>query len=73
MFFDDSDEFIGDSFADICKKFNVTIQATQSPWADGLNERHNPTLTTALLMVKDDAGCDNETTLSWLLCKNLFD
>ena len=34
----------------------------------GLQEHHNQTLTTTLLIVKDDAGCDYETALSCALC-----
>ena len=59
-------DFIGNSFINICEKFNITIQTTtsKSQWSHELCERCNQTLTTTLLKVKDDIGCDYETILS---------
>ena len=70
IYFDNDREFIGNSFTNMCEKFNVKIQTTssKSPWSNGLCEHHNQTLTTALLKVKDDTGCHYETALSWDLC-----
>ena len=70
IFSDNGGEFIGDSFTEMREKFNIKVQTTpsKSPWSNGLCERHNQTLTTIILEVKDDTGCDYETALSWALC-----
>ena len=70
IFSDIGGEFIGDSFTEMCEKFNIKVQTTpsKSPWSNGLCECHNQTLTTIILKVKDDTGCDYETALSWALC-----
>ena len=69
-FSENGGEFTGDPFTNMCEKFNIKIQTAPSknPWSNGLCERHNQTLTTTLLKMKDDTGCDYGTTLSWALC-----
>lgn len=61
---------MGDSFTEMCEKFNIKVQTTpsKSPWSNGLCEHHNQILTTIILKVKDDTGCDYETALPWALC-----
>ena len=51
--------------------FNIKIQTTPFKPVHGV-EHHNQIMTTTLLKVKDDIGCDYETNLSWALCaKNI--
>ena len=70
IFSDNGGEFIGDSFVEICEQFNIKFKTTasESPWSNGLCERQNQTLTSILLKIKDDVGCDFDTALSWVLC-----
>ena len=66
---------MGEAFHEMCERFNIKIQTTPaySPWSNGVCERHNQTLTTILLKIKDDVKCDYETALAWALsAKKLF-
>ena len=69
-FSDKGGEFIGESFVEMCVQFNIKIKTTlsESPWSKGLCERQNQTLTSTLLKVKEDTGCDYDTALSWAFC-----
>ena len=51
----------------MCERFNINIQTTPAfiPWSNGVCERHNQTLTTILLKIKDDIECGFETALAW--------
>ena len=51
----------------MCERFNINIQTTPAfiPWSNGVCERHNQTLTTILLKIKDDIECEFETALAW--------
>ena len=67
IFSDNGGEFIGQSFLEMCEQFNIRVRTTssKSPWGNGRCERHNQTLTTILLKIKDDVGFDYVTALSW--------
>ena len=54
------------TIAGSCEQFNIKIQTTPvfSPWSNGVCERHNQTLTTVLLKIKDDIKCNFETVLT---------
>ena len=43
---DNGGEFNNDEFKQLCEKFNITVKATaaESPWSNGVVERHNDTL-----------------------------
>ena len=60
IFSENGGEFIGDSFINICEKFNIYVKTTQS-----FSPRSN---TNTLLKVSDDAVCDYDITISWALC-----
>ena len=75
VFSDSGGEFVGEAFHEMCERFNIEIQTTLAygPWSNGVCERHNKTLTTILLKIKDDVKCDYETALAWALsAKKLF-
>ena len=65
VFSDNGGEFVGEAFRKMCEKFNIKIQTTPvySPWSKGVCERHNQTLTTILLKIKNDVKCYYETAL----------
>ena len=70
VFSDNGGEFVGEAFHEMCERFNIKIQTTTpaySPGSNGVCERHNQTLTTILLKIKDDVKCDYETALAWAL------
>ena len=55
VFSENGGEFVGEAFQEMCERFNIEIQPTlaYSPWSNGVCERHNQTLTTILLEIKD--------------------
>ena len=69
IFSDNGGEFISDRFH-MCERLNIKIQTSPSysPWSNGLCERHNQTLTTTLLKIKEDTKCDFDTALAWAVC-----
>ena len=54
----------------MAQQMNVTLHSTaaQSPWSNGLNERHNAILADSVLKTMEDTGCRIETALAWALC-----
>ena len=51
------------------ESFNTKISTkhAESPWCNGICERHNAILTEILLKVKDDINCQWDTTLACAL------
>ena len=70
VFSDNGGEFIGEYFIEMCQQFNIKVKTTpsKSPWSNGLCERHNQTLTSMLLKIKEDMKCNYEIALSWAVC-----
>ena len=69
VFSDNGGEFVSKDFIDFCENFNIKIKTTaaESPWSNGICERHNAIITETLLKVKEDSKCDWETALAWAL------
>ena len=64
---DNGGEFSNDSFREMNEKLNVeTITtAAESPFSNGIVERHNLVLSEAMLKTIEDVKCDSEVTLAW--------
>lgn len=64
---DNGGEFNNPDFRDMAENFNIGIKTTpaESPWSNGLPERHNRSLTEVAIKVKEDTSCDWDTTISW--------
>ena len=60
---------MGEAFHRMCETFNIKLLTTSacSPWSKRVCDRHNQTLTTILLKIKDDVKCDYEIALAWTL------
>ena len=72
---DNGGEFFSQEFIDFCENFNIKVSTTpaESPWSNGICERHNAILTDIILKVKQDINCSWETALAWALnAKNSF-
>ena len=69
VFSDNGGEFVSKDFIDFCENFNIKIKTTaaESPWSNGICERHNASITETLLKVKEDSKCDWDTALAWAL------
>ena len=63
---DNGGEFNKD-FRSLCENVNICILTTaaESPWSNGLIERHNAITGYTVTKTMEDAGCDLELTLSW--------
>ena len=66
---DNGGEFVNQSFMDLCGQFNVCVKttATESPWSNGLVERHNLVISDMLEKVLDSEKCDFDLALSWCI------
>ena len=64
---DNGGEFINHEFIDLAEKFNITLRTTaaESPWSNGLCERHNGILNTNVNKVMDNGVSSLEVALSW--------
>ena len=69
MLSDNGGEFINREVIDYAEKFNVRIctTAAESAWSNGLCERHNAVIASALRKVMLDTGCEVEVALAWTL------
>ena len=66
---DNGGEFINDEISDLCEKFNIfhKTSAAESPWSNGLVERHNGVLGGMVNKTMKDTGCSLEVALNWSL------
>ena len=66
---DNGGEFVNQSFMDLCGQFNVCVKTTaaESPWSNGLVERHNLVISDMLEKVLDSEKCDFDLALSWCI------
>ena len=64
---DNGGEFMNEQFLNMCEKMNITVLTTaaESPWSNGLVERHNAVLEEMLNKVLDETKCDYDTALAW--------
>jgi len=64
---DNGGEFTNDDFAEMAEKLNtkITTTAAESPWSNGINERHNGILGEMVLKTMEDTHCSIETALMW--------
>ena len=66
-FHDNGGEFVNSEFIELCESFNITVLTTaaESPWSNGLCERHNAVLADMLDKIIEERQCDLETALCW--------
>ena len=64
---DNGGEFNNETFRDLCEKLNVTVRTTaaESPWSNGICERHNAVLADMIRKVIHDTGCNIDLAVSW--------
>ena len=67
---DNGGEFINEEMVDFAEKFNISIKTTaaESPWSNGLCERHNAIIAANIHKIRLDVGCSTEVALAWALC-----
>lgn len=66
---DNGGEFANFDFVEMCEQFNIEMQnsAAESPFSNGIVERHNKMLGEMTLKTKRDVQCTWEVALSWAL------
>lgn len=64
---DNGGEFNNSHLRSLCEQFNIQYISTpgESPWSNGVCERHNATLMEAALKTMDECKCSVETALPW--------
>ena len=64
---DNGGEFSGVDYTDMCEMFDVEMMKTaaESPWSNGLCERHNGVIKESIMKTMEDSGCSLETATSW--------
>ena len=66
---DNGGEFANKEFNEMCERFNIDVQnsAAESPWSNGMVERHHKMLVEMMLKTKEDTKCTWEVALCWAL------
>ena len=66
---DNGGEFANHHFLSMCEGFNITVHTTaaESPWSNGLVERHNRTIAEMLDKMLSDTPCDMHIALAWCI------
>ena len=66
---DNGGEFSNEDFLEMGEKLNTTVTTTaaESPWSNGVNERHNGILGEMVLKTMEDSKCSVEKALCWSL------
>ena len=64
---DNGKEFANDDFREMGEKLNTRIvnTAAESPWSNGINERHNAILGNMISKVMEDTKCKLKDAISW--------
>ena len=64
---DNGGEFCNKEFVTFCENLNIRIctTAAESPWSNGLVERHNAVLGLTVSKTMEDAHCDLNIALAW--------
>ena len=66
---DNGGEFDNQDFRDFCENLNITIKTTaaESPWSNGMVERHNGIIGESVAKIINDINCTLNVALSWAL------
>ena len=66
---DNGSEFSNDKFREMCEQLNVLSTTTpgESPWSNGVVERHNGILMETVKRVMDDCQCTLDIALPWAI------
>jgi len=64
---DNGGEFVNQSFNEMCQLYDIRIctSPAESPWSNGVVERHNAILGKMIESVREETGCNLETAICW--------
>ena len=66
---DNGGEFANRVYAELCEQFNIEMASTaaESPFSNGICERHNAVLKETIAKIIEDVGCSLQTALCWAI------
>ena len=66
---DNGGEFANQKFMDMCENLNINFQTTaaESPWSNGLVERHNAIIGETVAKIVEHTHCSVEIALCWAI------
>ena len=66
---DNGGEFANSSLIDLCENLNINLMTTaaESPWSNGLVEKHNGIVGEAVAKIMQDIHCSVEVALCWAI------
>ena len=66
---DNGGEFMNHQFIELCEKMSISVKNTagESPWSNGLVERHNLVIAEMMDKVLAESECDFDLSLAWCL------
>lgn len=64
---DNGGEFLNEEYKEMCEMFNIeeAKTAAESPWANGVCERHNAVIKEAVRKTLEESNCSLETAVVW--------
>ena len=64
---DNGGEFCNESMIELAEKFNLNLKTTaaESPWSNGLVERHNQIMGEMITKTQEDTGCTLDMAIMW--------
>ena len=64
---DNGGEFVNQDFIDLAEKFNINLKTTaaESPWSNGLCERHNGILGDNIKKIMASSNCSLDVAIHW--------
>ena len=67
FFADNGGEFLNEEYREMCEMFNIeeAKTAAESPWANGVCERHNAVIKETIRKTMEESGCNLETAVVW--------
>ena len=67
---DNGGEFCNPAMRDLAERFNLNLVTTaaESPWSNGLVERHNLIMGEMIEKTQEDTGCSLEMATMWSVC-----
>ena len=68
MFFSDNGgEFVNDDFLEMCESLDINMKTTaaNSPWSNGVCERHNGLIAESFDKILEDVKCSPKIALAW--------
>ena len=66
---DNGGEFVNSELIELAEKFNIVLKTTaaESPWSNGMCEKHNGVIGDMVAKIQMDSDCSLELALSWAL------